>query len=170
MSAVDTAWLRMDRPHNLMMICGVLLFRERVTLPRLRRVIDERFLVFGRFRKLPVERSGVYCHDLDTFRCLFEPGKEPRPRWFKAMTRRILSGLQDAAIVFHTTSEIRRQILERGIVEPSRLVQVPLGVSSTYSPRDPGTDCAHVTLKALGGRPFVLHVGSCISRKRIDGT
>ena len=30
MSAVDTAWLRMDRPHNLMMICGVLLFRDRV--------------------------------------------------------------------------------------------------------------------------------------------
>ena len=58
MSAVDTAWLRMDRPHNLMMISGVFLFRERVTLPRLRRVINERFLVFGRFRKLPVERTG----------------------------------------------------------------------------------------------------------------
>ena len=58
MSAVDTAWLRMDRPHNLMMISGVLLFRDRVTLARLRRVINERFLVFRRFRKLPVERAG----------------------------------------------------------------------------------------------------------------
>ena len=29
-SAVDTAWLRMDRPGNLMMICGVMFFRERV--------------------------------------------------------------------------------------------------------------------------------------------
>ena len=29
-SAVDTAWLRMDRPQNLMMICGVLLFGERI--------------------------------------------------------------------------------------------------------------------------------------------
>ena len=58
MSAVDTAWLRMDRPHNLMMISGVLLFRERITLSRLRRVIDERFLVFRRFRKIPVERTG----------------------------------------------------------------------------------------------------------------
>ena len=28
MSAVDTAWLRMDRPQNLMMICGVLMFGE----------------------------------------------------------------------------------------------------------------------------------------------
>ena len=26
-SAVDTAWLRMDRPGNLMMICGVMFFR-----------------------------------------------------------------------------------------------------------------------------------------------
>ena len=25
-SAIDNAWLRMDRPSNLMMICGVLLF------------------------------------------------------------------------------------------------------------------------------------------------
>ena len=32
MSAVDTAWLRMDRPHNLMMISGVLMFREKVSL------------------------------------------------------------------------------------------------------------------------------------------
>ena len=34
-SAVDTAWLRMDRPHNLMMITGVLLFRERLEISRL---------------------------------------------------------------------------------------------------------------------------------------
>ncbi len=58
-SAVDTAWLRMDRPQNLMMICGVLLFRQRLSLPRLRRLIVERFLVFRRFRQLPVEMPGV---------------------------------------------------------------------------------------------------------------
>ena len=29
-SAVDTAWLRMDRPQNLMIITGVLLFGEKV--------------------------------------------------------------------------------------------------------------------------------------------
>ncbi len=58
MSAVDTAWLRMDRPGNLMMISGVLLFRERVRLDRLRRVINDRFAIFPRFRKIPVERAG----------------------------------------------------------------------------------------------------------------
>ena len=58
-SAVDTAWLRMDRPQNLMMITGVLLFGDRVTLPRLRRVIGERFAVFKRFRQRPVELPGM---------------------------------------------------------------------------------------------------------------
>ena len=29
MSAVDTAWLRMDRPGNLMIISGVLVFGRR---------------------------------------------------------------------------------------------------------------------------------------------
>jgi diacylglycerol O-acyltransferase / wax synthase len=30
MSKVDTAWLRMERPTNLMMITGVLMFAERL--------------------------------------------------------------------------------------------------------------------------------------------
>ncbi len=54
-SAVDTAWLRMDRPSNLMMICGVMFFRERVDFRRLRAVIDKRWLQFDRFRKRPVQ-------------------------------------------------------------------------------------------------------------------
>ncbi|MEO8346442.1 MAG: wax ester/triacylglycerol synthase family O-acyltransferase [Betaproteobacteria bacterium] len=65
MSAVDTAWLRMDRPQNLMMISGVLLFGGHVTLPRLRRVVKERFLVFRRFRKIPVERTGAAFWEAD---------------------------------------------------------------------------------------------------------
>jgi len=58
-SAVDTAWLRMDRPHNLMVITGVLMFRERLALARLKRLVDERFLVFRRFRQRPVEIAGL---------------------------------------------------------------------------------------------------------------
>src|SRR5690349_18312667 len=33
-------------------------------------------------------RAGVYCHDLDAFRCLLEPEREQRPWWFRRMTRR----------------------------------------------------------------------------------
>ena len=64
-SAVDTAWLRMDRPQNLMMITGVLLFGERVGLRRLRKVIAERFAVFKRFRQRPVEMPGMAFWETD---------------------------------------------------------------------------------------------------------
>ena len=56
---MDTAWLRMDRPSNLMMICGVLIFSDRIRFARLTRIIGERFLKFDRFRQRPVERLGV---------------------------------------------------------------------------------------------------------------
>ena len=32
MSKVDTAWLRMESPTNLMMITGVMIFAERMAL------------------------------------------------------------------------------------------------------------------------------------------
>jgi len=58
-SAIDTAWLRMDRPSNLMMICGVLTFRTPIRMARLRTVIEKRFLRFPRFRQRPVEALGA---------------------------------------------------------------------------------------------------------------
>ena len=58
-SPVDTAWLRMDRPSNLMMICGVMLFRERVEFARLQSVVQERWLRFKRFRQRPVQTLGA---------------------------------------------------------------------------------------------------------------
>ncbi len=64
-SAVDTAWLRMDRPGNLMMICGVLIFSEKIGLARLREVIAERFLVFKRFRQRPVETPAMSFWEAD---------------------------------------------------------------------------------------------------------
>jgi WS/DGAT/MGAT family acyltransferase len=59
MSAVDTAWLRMDRPSNLMMITGVMVFFRPLRLERVRRVIEGRFLRFPRFRQRPVQSSGM---------------------------------------------------------------------------------------------------------------
>jgi diacylglycerol O-acyltransferase len=54
MSSVDVAWLRMDRPSNLMVICGVLVLRERITLTALRATITNRFLKYSRFRQRPL--------------------------------------------------------------------------------------------------------------------
>jgi len=55
LSAVDAAWLRLDRPHNLMMIVGVWVFDEAVDFGRFRRTVSERFLRFDRFRCRPVD-------------------------------------------------------------------------------------------------------------------
>jgi diacylglycerol O-acyltransferase len=58
LSAVDTAWLRMDRPANLMMICGVLIFRQRLSAAKLRKVLEKRFVAFTRFMERPVAGLG----------------------------------------------------------------------------------------------------------------
>ncbi len=55
MSRVDTAWLRMERPTNPMMITGVLMFDEAMSLQKLKRVIQQRFLSYPRFLQKPVE-------------------------------------------------------------------------------------------------------------------
>src|SRR4029450_13272535 len=54
-SAVDTAWLRMDRPGNLMMICAVLSFAEPISVDALKAVVAERFVRFRRFLQRPVQ-------------------------------------------------------------------------------------------------------------------
>ena len=60
MSSVDVAWLRMDRPSNLMVICGVLVLRERISIARLRSTIAKRFLRYPRFRQRPAAAAGGY--------------------------------------------------------------------------------------------------------------
>jgi WS/DGAT/MGAT family acyltransferase len=61
MSSVDTAWLRMDRPNNLMMIVGVLLLDAGVDYARLAETIRTRMLRHQRFRQRPVpDATGWY--------------------------------------------------------------------------------------------------------------
>ncbi len=55
MSKVDTAWLRMERPTNLMMITGVLMLAEPLTLSRLKKLVEARFLAYPRFRQKAVD-------------------------------------------------------------------------------------------------------------------
>lgn len=57
MSRVDTAWLRMCRPTNPMMITGVLMFDEPMTLERLKQVIRKRFLAYPRFLQKAVDTA-----------------------------------------------------------------------------------------------------------------
>ncbi|MFO0951449.1 MAG: glycosyltransferase [Isosphaeraceae bacterium] len=119
---------------------------------------------------IPRGRGVVTCHDLDTFRCLFDPEREPRPRWFRAMARHILNGLTKAAGVACNSAVTRDELIEREIVVPCRAVVVPMGTHPECSPRpDPAADAEAARLLGPPGETVeILHVGSNIPRKRID--
>lgn len=117
---------------------------------------------------LPAGCTGVYCHDVDAFRSLLEPEREPRPAWFRAMAWAALKGLQRAALVFHSTRAVREELLRHGVVPAERLVHAPLGVAAEFSPEPAPGDTSGQVLRPLGGRPYLLHVGSSLGRKRLD--
>ena len=121
---------------------------------------------------LPADRTVVTCHDLDAFRSLIVPAQEPRPWWFRATMRRVLTGLRRAAAVTFDADVVREEAESRAILPPSTTaVTVPLPVHPDFSPRaDPAGD-----EEARGfvgpreeGVPELLHVGSVAPRKRID--
>jgi len=62
MSRVDTAWLRMEKPTNPMMITGVLMFETPLDLTALKQLVANRFLAgYKRFRQRAVDTpSGAY--------------------------------------------------------------------------------------------------------------
>lgn len=123
---------------------------------------------------LPPGRAVVTCHDLDTFRCLLEPGREPRPLWFRAMTRRILNGFQKAAAVACDSEATRDAILAHDLLPPERLHVIYLAVHPECNPEaDPEADARASALLGPMAEdpdesPDLLYVGSNIPRKRID--
>lgn len=117
---------------------------------------------------LPASRTGVYCHDLDAFRSVVEPHREARPAWFRLMATAQLRGLERAAIVFHNSQAVRTELLAHGVVDPARLVWAPLGTAPEYREEPTPGDRSHEVLAPLAGRPYLLHVGSAIPRKRLD--
>lgn len=65
MSNVDTAWLRMDQPSNLMQIVGVMLFEGALDFARLQTCIERRMLSFARFRQTVRQEGGAYFWEND---------------------------------------------------------------------------------------------------------
>ena len=65
MSKVDTAWLRMESPTNLMMITGVLVFAQRLSAVKLKRLLRQRFLAYRRFRQCAVDNGSAACWQTD---------------------------------------------------------------------------------------------------------
>jgi glycosyltransferase involved in cell wall biosynthesis len=120
-------------------------------------------------RSLPAEKTGIFCNDLDAFQSILEPAKYPRSWAYRRLAQHILTGMQTAAIVFCPTEEIRRQIEYYQLIDPAKLIVAPPGVSVEYQLDALPIDLTIITLEErLQGNPFILHVGSCIPRKRID--
>ena len=56
MSRVDSAWLRMERPTNLMMITGVMMFGAPMSIDQLKKIIAKRFIeAYPRFGQKAVD-------------------------------------------------------------------------------------------------------------------
>ena len=55
MAKVDTAWLRMEKPTNLMMITGVMAMASTLDVDTLRNMLSERLLAYRRFRQRPLD-------------------------------------------------------------------------------------------------------------------
>jgi glycosyltransferase involved in cell wall biosynthesis len=121
--------------------------------------------------ELPPGRTVVTCHDLDTFRCLWEPSGGVRGRAFQIMTRRILSGMQKAAHVCCDSEATRAEMLERKLIPPEQTSVVRLGLRPDFTAAEDAVAEARVErlLKSKAGSTIdLLHVGSTIPRKRID--
>src|SRR5581483_10472194 len=57
LSPVDSAWLHMEDPTNLMMVTGIALLDDAIDLERYRRTLAARLLAFDRFKMRVVERN-----------------------------------------------------------------------------------------------------------------
>lgn len=120
---------------------------------------------------LPAHKTVVTCHDLDTFRCLLEPDKEPRPAWFRSMTRRVLSGFTQAAHVIVVSEATRQEILRHGLFPADRISVIPNGLHPSCSAEpDVQADRAAKVLLGLDSAsgPLLLSVGNTLPRKRLD--
>lgn len=120
--------------------------------------------------ELPAGRTVVTCHDLDTFRCVLQPERQPRPYWFRCMTLRILAGLRQAAHVIAVSEQTRNEILHYKLLPPERITVIPNAVHASYSPQaDQEADAVAAGLiPGAKGTPWILNVGSTLPRKRID--
>lgn len=118
---------------------------------------------------LPAARTVVTCHDLDTFRCVIEPEREHRPRWFRSMAGRILDGFRKAAHVITVSEATRDELLRFRLFPSEQITVISSGVHPSCSPQ-PGAreDELAKLLRTGADTPLLLSVGTTVRRKRLD--
>jgi len=146
--------------------------------PRFASALRERFDLFHvvdhsyaqLVHELPGDRTLVTCHDLDTFRSVLEPDREPRSAPFRLMTQRILDGLRKARHVACDTEATRTLLIERARFAENRTSVVHNGLHPSFTTvHEAPADREAARLLGPGRASIdILHVGSAIGRKRLD--
>ena len=119
---------------------------------------------------LPGDRTVVSCHDIDAFLPLVSPGqtRSRLPMW---LVKQILTGLNKAAVVVCPTENTREELVGYGLVSDKPVRIVPHGVHPSFTPEHDVAAEARIA-EWIGpvddGSIDLLHVGTCIPRKRID--
>ncbi len=119
---------------------------------------------------LPAERTVVTCHDTDAFMPLVDQAVI-KTRLPNVVTRRILSGMRKAAWITCGSAATRDEVARYGFADASKLSVAYYGVEGSISSSPDAA--ADLTITEAIGAPQpdiidLLHVGSCIPRKRID--
>ncbi len=122
--------------------------------------------------RLPANSIVITCHDVDPFRCLFEPAAEKRSPIFRKMSQHILSGLRKAARVVCVSEATKAELVEHRLVPAERLVVIHNGVDPIFS-AEPDAPADRELAALLGPKTGdagleLLHVGSTTERKRVD--
>ena len=161
MSKVDTAWLRMERPTNPMMITGVLMFAGPLEPRRIRKLLAERFLAFRRFGQRAVQSaSGAWWEtdedfDIDAHvRVAALPGAADKPE-----LERFVSGLASTPLdhsrplwQFHVVENYRGggvliARIHHCYADGLALVQVLLSLTDTAAQPEARAELAKTWLK-----------------------
>ncbi len=186
MSRVDTAWLRMERPTNPMMITGILMFDEPMTLERLRQVVKERFLGYPRFLQKAVDTPAGAAwlldedFDLEAHVCLAAlPGRSDANSEKKSLERfvsRLASSPLDKSkplwqfqlVEKYGTGSALVARIHHSYADGIALVQVLLSLTDTSRAPKRGTDLHAAWLKK-DGAGVVRRVGAIDRYLQIGG-
>lgn len=182
MSRVDTAWLRMERPTNLMMITSVMMFEESMHLDKLKQVIKQRFLAYPRFRQKAVDSAaGAWWEedadfDLDWHvRLSALPGRGGKRELERFVSQQASTPLDKTKPLwqFHLVEKygggsalVTR--IHHCYADGMALVQVMLSMTDTSREAKKGSDLAKAWLKG-DGRQVTQQVGAMDRYMKLGG-
>jgi diacylglycerol O-acyltransferase len=180
LTPVDTAWLRLDRDDNLMVVTAVLWFSTPLERDRFERVVQERLLVrFPRFATRAIRTAGRWRwepvdvdlrhHVVDAV--LPEPGGQAALQRLAGALMGMPLDPQRPAWQFHLVRDYERGSalvarLHHSLADGIALTRVLLQMSDDHTDPPPGTDAAAPGVLRRAARAAVLGgaVGTTLGR------